>query len=388
MSVSYKKLLPKVMQTTRWGDLIDVVQSIWVDIKTEKIDKIIDQYDFNKMDETDVINLCQELGYPIKYFTGYTSELYYFKRQAETISLRIKSRNSRSSYWYTNYVYNLYGDVFPLISDSAFKMLPILDWWTLTSEAIINIDTLDPESPNILYYLATLSDNNSLADFGTFADTYIEISANPRNTGIVAQYLDDSLLPNLDGTTSSTRHLLLSYSFLTIENTSEFLSLETLQALYNDNRINKKQVEILYYEPKLKINIKMDQSVVTDTFKNYNETLTATQKNIYITGTRYTAYRVRFGNSAHSVIDTSITDVASYIAGSELLITIDCSMAVDTTLQFEFRRIITEKCKLWNFSELSVINNTGDCMLYSCFPMINFYKEMNANICVQVNIIP
>ena len=49
MNFSFKKFIPKVMQETKWGSLTEVWQSIYVDIKNDKIKAIFNQYDFDNI---------------------------------------------------------------------------------------------------------------------------------------------------------------------------------------------------------------------------------------------------------------------------------------------------------------------------------------------------
>ncbi|HRT03760.1 MAG TPA: hypothetical protein P5513_07465, partial [Candidatus Diapherotrites archaeon] len=94
--IQFKKYLPSIMQQTRWGTLIDVWQEIvYNNIKTNIVEKIINQYDIDLMDETDIQGLFQYFGYNCLTLTGYTETFDFIKKELFTLVPRIQKKSTQ-----------------------------------------------------------------------------------------------------------------------------------------------------------------------------------------------------------------------------------------------------------------------------------------------------
>jgi hypothetical protein len=200
MSVSYKKLLPKIMQTTRWGELIDVVQSIWVDIRTFKINVIYSRFTRSAA-IYELKELANFLGYKLLFLNGATSDKNFILRQIEAIPYKIKNKTGSTAYKWTGYPYNFVSTAYVVVQSNKSPI------WTnklrtLFNQAqpttLIQINTLDAESDNILYYQEVIGNtfDSTSGNFGfdlsnliTF-DLLSAIYADPKTTGATLALLD------------------------------------------------------------------------------------------------------------------------------------------------------------------------------------------------------
>ena len=86
MGISYKSLLPKIMQSTRWGQFIDAFQNVIDEIVTNVVEPIKTRFQYNLMTQTELLDMAAKLGYTITYLDGYTSSNLYFKKEILSIS--------------------------------------------------------------------------------------------------------------------------------------------------------------------------------------------------------------------------------------------------------------------------------------------------------------
>ena len=176
MPIDYKKLLPSNLRETRWGELVEAVQSVLNDIKTNKIDIIENQFDIDEMTDTQINNMRDTLGYQfLNYGAGYTSSNRYLKRQLLTILPRILNRNNLKAYQYNFYIYDLIANIFPMTYDSTTQYFtPITNWWSWDESVYNVVDRLDLGVDRILYY----------DSFGN------PVYADPKNLGLSMEFID------------------------------------------------------------------------------------------------------------------------------------------------------------------------------------------------------
>jgi hypothetical protein len=98
MNFSFKKFLPKIMNDTLWGELIEVWQSIYQDIKDDVVFKIFNQYDLDNIGEQDLIDLSKMFGWDLLYLTGYTSTFEFLKKEVELIIPRLVTKSTPFSF--------------------------------------------------------------------------------------------------------------------------------------------------------------------------------------------------------------------------------------------------------------------------------------------------
>lgn len=389
MNIQFKNFLPSNLRNTRWSEFIEAFQSIATDIRQEKVDRIKTQFDLDLMTSDEKISFARTLGFDLLIYEGYTSSDYYLRKQVSTIVDRILWKTTRTGYRYIHYVYNMKGDCYPLLVNLDDTLEPILNWWGFSENPTI-VDSLDSEGNNILYYFPLKWDAGEYSwDVDETWDATFEVYSNPRETGLDTTYLDTDDYPNIDLDSfinQLSRHLLLTYQFRFVENATEFISAETALAFWHDATLNKKKVEVLYFEPMLVINANEDNTLRTTTYSNYDGTISATQQTIQIKDKLDSIEKIRFGNGGHTVVDSSITDVQSFISSTELLLDGDCDVIDQQPEYLKFRKELTDHCKWYNFSEIAFFNSLDECILYTKFPKINFSSKMNSNVCVEVNL--
>jgi hypothetical protein len=388
MGVNYQKLLPSSMRNTRWGQFARAYQTlIEQEIKPNSIDPIKNQYDEELMTSDECIANIISLGWQLSTYEGYTSTLEYLKKELYTITKRVLHKTTRKAYFYTYYIYNMTGDVFPLFSQIDTSLLPMTNWW-IFNENFSPINTLDSGDDNILYYITNFFDTGTSFDTGSTFDTLIPVYTNPHSTGLANTTLDAADLFELDAEStiiSSVRDIELFFTFDFIENISEFISTYTVKAFENDLYQTKKATEILFYTPLLIINAYLNHTEQDTTYYNYTQTISALQRSILIGTNISTAATIRFGTGSHTIINNSITDVQNYsyqVSGSNLLLTTN---PIDNT------PIYTKKIypfnKMTSFSEIAVWDSGNNCLLYATFPTINFPTKIYSNFALSFNLV-
>jgi hypothetical protein len=384
MIVDYKNLLPKILQDTRWGQFAEAYQSLTDTIKEDKVYPILYQYDINEMSTTEMQYIAEMFGFPLSIYTGYSSTEDYLKKELLTIIKRILTKTTRTSYKYTFYIFNLLGDVYPLILQDDSSLSVYDTWWhDNENPGIINI--LDGADDNILYYVLYVTDTVfTKLDISLTTDMSTAIyDADPD-----APFTDEGTLDmsdvaggiTIDPTTyldDVLRTIIVCYRFLFAESATEFLSTYTLKAFHNDITFIKKKTEEIIFEPHLQIYAYSSYLARITDYTDYNYDNIATQTSICISNpTLSTISKIRFGTSGHTTVNNSITDVASY----SFQLTSSEYEAITGETNPTYRKILHERCTMSNFSEIAIWNATNTCILYSKFPMIYFQAGKYHNI--------
>lgn len=363
MGISYKSLLPKVMQSTRWGQFIDATQSVIDDIVSNIVNRIKYRFIYSEMTRDELLDMVARIGYSITYLDGYSSSDLYFTKEVLSIIPRIKYKTTRTGYNYIYKIFNLKGDTFPiyyLFNEDIYIFQVQDDYWVTPIGRNGTYQSLDQIPPLIL----------------------------------------DSTLLILDNTLSSTvipiRHFVLSYYNSFIENETEFLSTNTLQAFYNDVIKMKRATEIPYFEPIIKFNLDSSQigSGVVTSWIDYNLNEYNNQTSILFQNTLSGIVYIQLGDGKYSDVTYSTGGVQSPIY--EIINNIDNMQYIDTYTSnvFHARKIITEKFKFQDsssgqlyFTEMAFLDNSRGCIAYSTFPKIQWYPYMNQSICFNTTLI-
>ena len=377
MNVNFKKLLPKIMQGTRWAELMESVQSVLETIRINKIDIIKNQYILEEMTVEYILKMAKELGYIISYLDGYTETEEYLKRQLLTLIPRITKKNLSIGYnEYIASIYNLTGIVYPMYYQYSL-LWPYLSWYT-SNEGDIDNFILDLPSPETLI-------------------------------------LDTITFPSLDSASSVnalTRHIVYNYSFNNVENSTEFISPNTSFALYSDVKQHKRKTEIIYFEPQINIDTSSGE-LTTETYNSWDSTYSSDviSKAYPYTQSGELYYdlssgdTIRFGDSEWTegeISSGSFSDVKDYkfhvdlslesdltsgeLTSGELLL--GCKIYSKTATEIDIKRWITQKNKtVVNFSELAILDVDSGCIYYASFPTVNFYNKMYTNVAVNINLV-
>ena len=426
MAVSYKKLLPKIMRDTRWGDLVDVIQSIWYDIKITKIYPIYTHFTTSAI-LVELKDICNFLGHTLLTLDGLTSTKAFILREAESISYKIKYKTGLIAYKWSGYPFNLISNAFTAIMS---KNDPIWDekLATLFSQEQVQdvkqLVNLDAEADNILYYEEPLEMNFD-STTGGFAfdsgditfDYKAPIYLYPKKNEIALGYLDEdyNLNPasteNLQEATISSqkivRSIVYDYYHKRVENDTEFLSTNSLMVLKNDIDQVKKVTEKVFYTPRLKINFNADLSSNIKTFYNFEDELTtATQESVMSVANLQYIDEIQFGSGTiASPLTGTITGVAAYMyyIPSGILTAPPSGVASpsgvpsgvvgwnwqeETTLaNMSIDFIIPEDNHFEDFTEIALCNSVSGCLGYAKFPKVQWLDNMTNNIHLELTIV-
>jgi len=390
MNLNFKKLLPKVLQPTRWGEYIEAVQSVLETIRTDKVNIIKNQYLLDEMSDSEIQRISKELGYAFKSYEGYTSETEYKLRQLLTVIPRIINKTLSKGYKYISKIYNLTDSAYPLYYKEN-RLAPILDW-----------ETFD-ETTNVKYVLDRAADNGYFVYKS--GDDYITVYETPKNDGLSDLYLDDlSVWESLDQenfVNQITRHILYSFQFNYIENENEYMSENTARSLYYDIVKHKRRSEVVYFEPYLQLETNFSgltkQIVYTWDKLTSGEILSVCQSSGDITSGAV----IRFGDNywgENYLSSADVTDVSNFLFQIDLLTSGEitsgnlntyCDIYNWSNNELYLRKWIVQKNKtVQSFSELAILDQSSACIYYAEFPKINFYEDkMYTNVSLKINLI-
>lgn len=350
MGIDFKKLIPSNLRTGRWGELIEVIQSVFEEIKADKIDIIKTQFEIDNMSDDEILDFAKFLGYNINYKDGYTSTTYYLKKQLQTIVSRILNRTTRNGYKNIFNIYNLTGEVYPCYIDTDNYYKPLTTWWA-SNESDTPI-IMDREADNILYYNA---------------DGSYEYEP-PLETELSAIYLDPdpgetpTTLDENSTLSSITRHILVTYKFNFIESVDEFISFNTVESFYDDLWYNKKRTEILHLEPEIEIETNSG-SITKTLYTNYDESASGyvvSKIQDYGYGIDFNSgyiTAIEVGNS--SIDDTTLENTT--VSGVDNLVqsynVSDFNILSIGKNNLNIREPINKTSQFYNFSEIAILGN-------------------------------
>ena len=351
MNFSFKRFIPKAMQDTKWGSLTEVWQSIYTDIRDDKIKAIFEQYDFDNIAEQELRDLAVMLGFSLKTLAGYTSTLDFIKKQVLFIVPRLKVKTTALCYQLQGIPYNLLSNGYTSIYDS-----------------INNV------------YIG----DESLITYTKVGTIYLD---RENDSAYSPSFLDFNEFPYLDGSITLytlSRNIVFNYTHKFIESATEFQSLETLKVLNNDINQFKRVTDRCYYEPYLHIDLNNDHSVTNKTWTDYQGLIPTLQKSILIDNAFSGMTYINFGSGVHSIIDTSITNVQ---APTFQLAYSGVSKIVEESGCLNFRTVIQELQKFSGITEVALLDSYSGCILYSTFPKVQWDPDTYSNIKFNFQII-
>lgn len=398
MNFSYKKLLPSVMQNTRWGELIEAVQSILDDVRRDKVDILKTQFDIEQMSDEELIYLALKFGKVIPNYDGYTDTSFYLKRQMLSLIPRILNRNTEKGYKYTGYVYALRSNIYPIYQSKIEKFY---GWSTIPTTLYFQTPILHPDTEWTSFVEETTEGLQYLNNnFINYDSVYIDSS------GVVHYvvgsgpapgdplYLGTPQFSSLDSesiSNSYTRHLVYSYQPFFIENETEFLSDNTCRALYLDILSNKRRTEVVYFEPTLTIPIDYSGTITKTQYTSYDNVYSGNVMSAYYNANSGIPTYIQIGNGTFS--ETSLQSgilsvqnlIASFTIGVDVLDTVTTNNS--GIVWFQYRKIPVQKYKFQTYSEVAILNESSGVMMYATFPDITYYRQMysNFNFIFQMN---
>lgn len=387
---SFKKLLPATLKNTRWGNLINVFQTVYDLVKTESTEHIIEKYIYDEMTDEEARDWVYRVGFDLPTYEGYTSTIAYSKKRAKTIIRELTRKWSPDSYELILYTFNMAGTSYPMRYLSAAD--PIFFEIQRTNAGhifeILDITILDQESAPILFYVGLNP-----------------VPADAVPTGLPVALLDSDDEPEaaqflfLDGNKvfDYTRHFLVSWKYNFIESATEFATTETLRALYETvYNQNKRATEVPHFQVQLPINTKNDSTATTETLRSEDGTITSAIKSIFVDGSSdlynpnlLSVTKIELGIGAHTdTISTSITGCANTIATLPFTGNFNILARSQTQLTIE-SYILSEFYKFPSvpFTELALKDDFGDCVLYAKFPEISFYDQMFSSVYFDIKLV-
>jgi len=385
--IQFKKYLPSIMQQTRWGTLIDVWQEIvYNNIKTNIVEKIINQYDIDLMDETDIQGLFQYFGYNCLTLTGYTETFDFIKKELFTLVPRIQKKSTQDYFILQGIPFNLISNAYNLYYDTVNNnYIP-----NLTNEysVIYGTEVLDREHYYLFLDYIFKTDQNNIVDFDPIIQTdnvYAVEQYQPIQ--LSETYLDEYDFSQLDSLlyiTQITKNILFIYYHKYVENENEFLSENTLKSLVNDINQFKKLTDRIYYTPELQISINQNKELTIQPLYNYQLQKISSIKSILISDDLNSLLLIRFGKGAHTTIDTSITDVFDFYF--EKSIENDCFIIEQENNTLSFILKIEELQHFDYITEFILINKSNNAMVYATFPKIQWLDNMYSSIKIIINV--
>ncbi len=331
--------------------MIEVVQSIFTDIKTNKVDVIKTQFEIDNMTASEIINFGETLGYTIPSREGYSSTLNYLKKAVMSIIPKVINRTTLIAYKYIFNNFTLTGDVYPLVLQDTGYYKPLTNW--LTFNEVDNPLFLNQEADNILFY------SNS-----------IPIYSDPEKTGLTAAYLDTTTIESADNpqtldedsvVSSISRHILVNYNFNFIESATEFIGANTIESFYEDLWYNKRRTEILHLEPIIETNTTIG-GVSRESYTSYDESISGEiiSKHQYGTFNSGLITSIKFGTGGWEYEDLSngvLSDVKTVAATYTID---DFDIIYQSTYEINLRKKIEETGQFYDFTEFAFFNNIYD----------------------------
>ena len=365
--IVFNKFLPAVMRNTRWGELITVFQDIINDLRTDHINTLKEKFDVNLMTEDELKDTAIKFGFNLLSLDGYTSSMYFLRREISTICPRIPAKTTRVGYKYIFYNFNLTGEVFPiLLSKNKWyplndAWLPLDEYWEDTTILHTQDFTLDPDIPDTL-------DSST----GTWITTLDQTQ------------LDYNIL----------RVLLISYKPKYIENISEFISENTHKVFYNDINQMKRVTEVPYFEHRVEIETNTSGVVTTKTYYNYDQTISTNMQSIMITPSSSGLIpfnHIQIGNSVHPIISSSISGVLSLVGTlkTESSGTLGMLQYIEPNIsnQIYVRKELTNRNTFPEFTEISLHNANSGCLYYATFPKVKWDSKQYSNVLFKINLV-
>lgn len=380
IKVDFKKYLPSSMRDTRWGEWIEAFQDLTSDFKQEKIDILIDRFNSDLMTDEHFQTLCSKFGWNLSVYEGWSNQSDYFKRQFLTLTDRILFKTTRRAYLDEFYIYNLYGDVFPLIEQDDGTLLPY-ETWQEFSELPNVVNILDSADDNILYYQYYTVDGQFKIDQEQTSDMYFNIYDNIQESGLNEAWLDTpSTIRTLDEESIldyMKRQFIIQYTYNLVENNNEYLSSNSMLAFWNDVKQIKRKTEKIYFEPKLKINYTNDSSIQTTQYEDFdrNEDIASMQTICASSDLFNEAFNIQIGNGSHDTLNFSLISGVSSPTATLTSGNLIKELNEDT---WYIRKAINENDTFEDFSEIALVYS-GTCFLYSTFPTVR-YPDTYGNV--------
>lgn len=399
--IDLTKLLPSNQIGKPSEDIVKASQEVLQDFLNENGETLKSSIRLESMTSDNARNYVERFGYNFFAGDGYTATTSYFKKEAQTIVGRLKSKTSIRCYEKIFYIYNLTGYVYPLLVNGDGQLEPWIEWneFPATTEEESNIldqgyedDGVNPFSP---------------ADPARSLDEDMDDLGIPI-LGADQRYVDDPA----SAYGALVKQILVSYEPLIkvstgepiVEKYNEVMYVDTAKSFYHNVLQFKRLVEVPHFEFRLKIKVGDSGSTKITNYIQEDGSPFSPDPVIQISRlfsgrSISNSLKVQFGTGAHSnsaVSAESIIGCQSPIDLTTYGITNDGAPNYRSDLinfnkinidanQLSFRNFILPNLKWFEFTELCIFDNLNNIVLYSRFPKVVFFQEMLSSVYVQID---
>lgn len=392
--MNYRRLLVSGLRNTRWGDFIEALGELITQFKKEKLTRFVNKFKIEETDEENLKDLITFRGFPLYILSGYTSSIQYLRRRNRALTFERLYRVGAKSYDYVMKSFWLKGNVFPLrkTDQDVFKVVrnPVE---SINSDAA-NFFVSDQEMPIIQYYIEGVPVPNP-----------------PIETELPVLLSDSEDLPvdqrilTLDSNEvrDYTNHFVIEYEFLVIEDEDVFQSQYTATAFSRTVNDSKRLKEVVHFQPRISIPLISGYGTVnTVEFQSYDRLMTSEQKTIWLTGGFEDVAAVQLGKGrAYEIGMTPITEcnlpIDTYgppLSGYFNVVEQTSDKFFIEYLSFEYSKLgiaatgaVSGASEVLSFSEVSLLNVSGDVLAYSYFPTVNLDPDMYSSVAFDFTIV-
>lgn len=372
------KLVPKNIRTTRWVQFIQAIYNyIQTVIKPYIESRLKNKYITLKTIKENLKDLVERKGYTVIESDGYTSTIEYYTRLAENLPVEIIWLLSDKCYRYLLKTFWLLGETWGLELNFDNYLIPKKQIQSGTS-IDLNYQLLDQEKDIIYFYVSGYPVPNP-----------------PLKTYLPELFLDTYEFPNLDldDIRDPTNHFLIDYQFYLVEDKDVFISYNTSKVLYETVSQIHRLKEIPHYRVVLDLLFNEDKTLKSKSYTSYDFDVSKESyvRTIWLRSNLSLARYIEFGNSPYLTITSSIQRVNIFIGSMD----IDSFEIIDQSnyvLDIEYK--ITEYGKLTctngviltKFSEIAILDENFQAIVYVSLPTINFYEKKYTSIKLKMRI--
>jgi len=403
--IKYSALLPTVDQNKDNVALFDTVQQYEQGTLGYLFNKLKKWITKDFVDVEDYLDYAYQFGFDITYLSGYSSTLKYLEKEKITLIPRLLNRSNPKSYQYIFYIFNLKGNVYPLLKTEEEDLAPFTSFLTFPGFIdveqtldrdqddfgidIDTIQTLDEGEDEIDYYLKKTLDSGSNLDI---EDTLDELPGIPH--AIIPATLSNWTLDIADVYGAITRHILLAFRIQFGESSTHQITGPSWLALHGDVKQNKRLVEVPHYQLSLPLNgLKVQNKLYTESVYDEEMNILSSYESVNI-GNLNTAHRVYLGSGEYTGNLLALLPASNPITTPLKNFLISDQKDISKSIpQFLFKNHIYENTRIFNtsdtilhFSEIAVKDSSNNLLFYCRFPKIEINPTVFHTFDFQFNL--
>lgn len=366
----------------KWIQFIDAFQNMLLQFRLDKSEKLSNRRSLDTSDIDDVTDFIKSTGFRLPSLTGYTASDIYKRLRAKSIIAELRKKYSETAFKSIYRSFNVFGDVFQC------QKLTDTDFRTVSSDFIEgHINYLDQEMDMVQYYVGPTPVPNP-PPASNMPPIFLDME--PGDLPVNQEFLTlDS-----DMFVAQTNHLVLQYRWILSESLTQLWSPDTAFGIYETMRQMKKINVVYLYEPYIQIDLSSAHTLSLRQIPVYDNYSSLAQiKGILIGADLSTVTKLKIGNGSHTVIDLSLTDLASPLQSYTLPSTLrtwslSASYLFMETAYGEYSKLTSyTNNQILMVSEMGLFDASDNLIAYITFPEINFDSRMLSNIAIEVNVI-